>query len=413
MLETLFKRPSILARYQNAPYLHERESYLLECAENGYSQSMLHKIAWIQLSVSHCINLSKGKITIESIGQAVNKRIRFINFPANKQKSKSSHQLFVHIVTQWLNSLGYLKQSSEVQTPFEGYITDFVLFLNDRGLSQITQSTRVERLQWLFNYLSPDHDSLSTISITDIDRFIEAKSHQGWQRSSLASLASSLRSFFRYAETKKWCAAGIADAIETPRIYTHEDLPEGPEWGDVQKLLDNTRGNSQANIRDHAILLLLSVYGFRRGEVAQLKLNDIDWIHEQISIFHSKQYYSQNYPLIIEVGEAILRYLREVRPHCQHRTLFMTLSAPIRPLSPASISAVARAHLKAQGVKLSHNGAHCLRHACAGHLLASGFSLKQIGDQLGHRSSNSTLKYTKIDLTGLRQVAELDLRRLL
>ena len=416
MLETLFKRSSILARYQEAPYLHEREYFLSQCAENGYSQSMLYKVAWIQLSVSHCIELNQGKITMGDIEQAVNERTRFINLPANKQNSQSSHKLFVHIVSQWLNSLNCLEQPSEEQKfvkVFKDYITNFVGFLNERGLSSITISTRCERLEWLFTHLSPYHHSLRTISITDIDSFIETKAHQGWQRSSLASLASSLRSFFYYAESQKWCADGIAAAIETPRIYTHEDLPNGPEWEEIQQLLDRTRGNSPANIRDHAILMLLSVYGFRRGEVAYLKLDDIDWTHEQIKISHSKQYHYQSYPLVFEVGEAILRYLHEVRPHCQHRSLFLALSAPIRPLSPSSISAVARTHLNAIGVKLSHNGAHCLRHACAGHLLASGFSLKQIGDHLGHRSANSTLRYTKIDLAGLRQVAELDLGRLL
>ena len=413
MLETLFKQPSILARYREAPYLHERECYLSQCAENGYSQSMLHKIAWIQLSVSYSIELNQGKITMDDIEKAVNERPYFISRSADKKKSQSSHQLFIHIVSQWVNSLGYLEIPTDEQCPFKAYITDFVSFLNERGLSPITISTRCERLQWFFNSLPPHYNSLQSISITDIDRFIETKSEQGWQRSSLACLASSLRSFFRYAETKNWCTVGITDVIETPRIYTHEDLPEGPAWEDVQKLLESTHGNSPADIRDYAILLLLSVYGFRRGEVAQLVLDDIDWIHEKIRIIHSKQHYSQRYPLVFDVGEAILRYLREVRPHCKHRTLFMTLSAPIRPLSASSISAVVRVHLNVLEVKISHHGAHCLRHACARHLLASGFSLKQIGDQLGHRSANSTLKYTKIDLTALRQVAELDLERLL
>jgi len=113
------------------------------------------------------------------------------------------------------------------------------------------------------------------------------------------------------------------------------------------------------------------------------------------------------------LGEAIIRYLREVRRRCEHRALFLALSAPLRPLSASSITQIARARLSALGVTSSPRGAHCLRHACAGHLLASGFTLKQIGDHLGHRSANSTLSYTKIDLAGLRQVAELDLGGLL
>jgi site-specific recombinase XerD len=62
---------------------------------------------------------------------------------------------------------------------------------------------------------------------------------------------------------------------------------------------------------------------------------------------------------------------------------------------------------------LVRRGAHSLRHACASHLLASGFSFKQIGDHLGHRSASSTAFYAKVDLEGLREVAECDLGALL
>ena len=93
--------------------------------------------------------------------------------------------------------------------------------------------------------------------------------------------------------------------------------------------------------------------------------------------------------------------------------MFLTLKAPHRPLSGASIGAMVGNRLTRQGVKLSRVGAHCLRHACAGQLMDAGFTLKQIGDHLGHRSMNSTRIYTKIDMRGLRQVAELDLGALL
>ena len=54
-----------------------------------------------------------------------------------------------------------------------------------------------------------------------------------------------------------------------------------------------------------------------------------------------------------------------------------------------------------------------MRHACAAHLLASGFSFKEIGDHLGHRSPESTRIYAKVDLAGLRTVADLPLKDLL
>ena len=89
------------------------------------------------------------------------------------------------------------------------------------------------------------------------------------------------------------------------------------------------------------------------------------------------------------------------------------LNAPHRPLSSRSVTALVHARLNAVGTTVPRRGAHCLRHACAMHLLASGFSFKQIGDHLGHRSANSTFSYARVDLAGLRQVAELDMGALL
>jgi site-specific recombinase XerD len=414
MFSSLFKQPAVIARYLAGPFADERERFLKECEGRGYSRSMLQKIAWVLLAVAHRIHIDHGKVTRRDIEQAVDGRARFKRRPDVAQDSKSSRQLFVHVVTEWTRSLGCFEPPAEVERPFASQINAFVRYLqNERGLSPVTVSTRRERLVWFLESLHPSRDSLHTISIADVDTFIEAKSNQGWKRSSLASLASSLRSFFRYAEGQGWCSPGIAAVIESPRLYAREGLPEGPSWEVVQRLLASTRGDDPSDIRAHAILMLLAVYGFRRGEVAGLALDDLDWAGERIVVSRPKQRRIQCYPLLPAVGEAILRYLREVRPRCVHRALFLTLNAPLRPLSAKSITPLVHARLKDLGVTLSPSGAHCLRHACASHLLASGFSLKQIGDHLGHRAANSTLSYTKVDLAGLRQVAELDLGGLL
>jgi site-specific recombinase XerD len=65
--------------------------------------------------------------------------------------------------------------------------------------------------------------------------------------------------------------------------------------------------------------------------------------------------------------------------------------------------------LTALGVELPHRGPHCLRHACATHLLAQGESMKSIGDCLAHRSTRATGVYAKVDMPQLREVAAFDL----
>jgi site-specific recombinase XerD len=344
----------------------------------------------------------------------VDQRTRFSRQRERSGGFRSSRQMFIHITTEWVQSAGCVVRYTRVDRRFADELDIFLRYLREeRGLSPVTISTRHDHLASFFESLPSHRDSIRAITIADVNEFVDGKGHQGWRRASLGTLASSLRSFFRYAQTQGWCVPGLATAIDSPRIYALEGIPQGPDWKDVQRLLSNAAGSSHTDIRDRAILMLLSVYGLRRGEVAALRLDDIDWTGERILVTRPKQRCKQSYPLLYEVGDAILRYLREVRPRCEHRTLFMTLAAPVRPLSATSITAIAHAHLSALGIKLPSCGAHCLRHACAGHLLASGFSLKQIGDHLGHRSANSTLHYTKVDLSGLRQVAELDLGSLL
>ena len=91
----------------------------------------------------------------------------------------------------------------------------------------------------------------------------------------------------------------------------------------------------------------------------------------------------------------------------------MTMRPPFRPLSRVALTAMVMRRLKALGISLSHYGPHSLRHACATHLLAEGLSLKEIGDHLGHRHPDTTAIYAKVDLSGLRQVADFDLRGVL
>jgi integrase len=139
----------------------------------------------------------------------------------------------------------------------------------------------------------------------------------------------------------------------------------------------------------------------------------LDWAAETIHVTRPKMRRAQSYPMSVPVGEAILHYLRRARPRSRHRALFLTIQAPFRPLSGPSITAMVRMRLTKQDVQLNRRGAHCLRHACAGQLLEAGFTLKQIADHLGHRSMDTTRIYTKIDLHGLRQVAEINLGALL
>jgi site-specific recombinase XerD len=229
----------------------------------------------------------------------------------------------------------------------------------------------------------------------------------------MAAVASALRSFLRYAGEQGWCSRRLAGGIEGPRLFSHETLPVGPKWEDVQRLIRSTDTDNPHDIRDRAILLLLAVYGLRRSEVVALTLDDVDWERDILHVTRPKQRCKQDYPLAAEVGEAILRYLEQARPHIASRSLFLTIKAPFRPLVSSSLHYLVSHRLQVLNISCCRGGPHSLRHACATQLVAEGLSLKEIGDHLGHRSAYATRTYAKVDLAGLRQVADFPLGDLL
>src|SRR6266849_758562 len=113
-------------------------------------------------------------------------------------------------------------------------------------------------------------------------------------------------------------------------------------------------------------------------------------------------------PLSRGVGDAILRYIREVRPSGFGRALFFTMRSPIRPLDRRALGKIVTDRLASLGIVAGKRGTHALRHAAAQHLLEKGMSMKVIGDFLGHRDPSSTAIYAKVNLTALREVANLD-----
>lgn len=414
MFSTLFTRPHILTRHRTGPCAEARARYLKHCSDQGYPRSSLQKIAWVMLVFSQSVDLSRpGRVTHQEIEYAVAHRIRYRRRPEQAADSRSSRLLFIRVATDWLRFLGRLEESTCAPKPFADLVDHFATFMRDeRGLSPATIEFRCERVTNFLSTICHPCASLSAITINDVDIYLSDRGRHGWSRRSLRTLADALRSFFRHAEAQGW-SSGVAAAIDAPRKYAQEGLPLGPTWTQVRQLIASFSDNSSGDIRDRAIVLLLAVYGLRSGEVTRLRLEDVDWVGEILHVTRPKQRRTQQYPLDPAVGDAILRYLKESRPRCVHRELFLTLNAPVRPLKPNCITPIVHTRLEALGIQVPRRGAHCLRHACARHLLATGFSLKQIGDQLGHQSAAATRVYVKVDLDGLRQVAELNLEGVL
>ena len=411
MFDSLFKYPAVVSRHREAPFANERESYLAHRAKDGASLATLHRFARELLVVVREMDLQPTTISVDAIESAA---VRWSCRQKRRGRAGTlcwSRSLFVQVAQDWLRFLGRLQEAEVNLVCYAAMIQDFTRFLRaERGLSAAT----IRNYEWyvdkFLGWLNALGRALATTSVLDVDAFIAQ--HHNWSRVTSACCAKSLRSFFRHAARHRWCAGGIAAAIESPRIFKQEALPTGPDWHSVRALIAHTDNECPRDVRDRAILLLFATYGFRSSEVAQLRLDDVDWERERIRVHRSKGRHDQEYPLIQSIGAAIVRYLKEVRPRTSRREFFLTLRAPFRALSTGTMYRVVSSRMAKLDIKSHHRGPHSLRHACAGHLVEEGFSLKEIGDHLGHRSAFSTRIYAKVDLAGLREVASFDLGEL-
>jgi len=177
----------------------------------------------------------------------------------------------------------------------------------------------------------------------------------------------------------------------------------------VLQVLATANGSSEQDIRDRAILMLMAIYGLRRGEIVALRLDQIDWAGQKLHIWRLKRHQPQVYPLVPAVAQALARYIDQVRPAVADPAVFITLKAPRKSMPPQTLYELVRQRLRTIGIDRPKMGPHALRHACASRMLAQGLSLKEIGDHLGHSSTQATTAYAKVDMTALRAVAAFDL----
>ena len=413
MFESIFSDPRAIARYRGAPLVEERLRYLTHCASVGSRLHTLQKIANHQMHAVGLLGLqTKESVSMARIEAAAREWARpgRCRRHAKRLADREARTRFVGHIVRWLRFVDLLEEPEVVQHAHATEVAAFGAWMRDeRGWSSETIRGCSATVDRFFRRLDAQGVGLAAVRIDEIDEVIASYQTRGCSRVTIRDYARNLRTFFRFAEQQGWCHPGLAGGILPSRMHPGETIPKGLDRDEVVRLLATTEGDRPADIRDRAILMLLITYGLRAGEVAGLHLDDLDWEQEVLSARCPKPGRRHLYPLSRGVGQAIVRYLREVRPVRTDRTLFLTLNAPIKSLTSAAITRIVRSRLGQIGVSGKHRGAHALRHGAAQHLLDHGLSMKQVGDYLGHRSVAATAVYAKVRLDTLREVAAIDL----
>jgi integrase/recombinase XerD len=215
--------------------------------------------------------------------------------------------------------------------------------------------------------------------------------------------AADLRALLRFLYLDGLLETDLGTAMPPVATWRGTRLPPTMSAADVNALLESCDPSTTSGRRDRAILTLLARLGLRSGEVAALRLMDVDWPAGEILV-RGKARRRDRLPLSVEVGEALVAYLKDGRPRCECPQLILTLYAPPRPIHPSSITGVV--YRACRRARLARVGGHRLRHALATEMLRQGGNLVEISQVLRQSDLGTTAGYAKVDRTALRTVAQ-------
>ena len=229
----------------------------------------------------------------------------------------------------------------------------------------------------------------AAVSTGDVSRFVvrECSCRGG---SSARNLVAALRSLLRFAHLDGWTSVGLVKAVPSVAGWRARSLPRWVGRDDVRRLLGSCDRHRDGGRRDYAMLLLLVRLGLRAGEVAGMRLEDIDWRAGEVLV-HGKDRRDERMPLPTDVGQALADYLGAGRPPTVSRSVFLRLLAPRQGLTPTGVTGVVYNACDRAG--LDRIGAHRLRHTAATDMLRAGASLAEVGQVLRQREPKTTAIY--------------------
>ena len=312
-------------------------------------------------------------------------------------------QRSVRVPVRYLSEAGIVPGAAAVVCgPVEELLAEYRRYLgSERGLAAgtIRNLERVAR-GFLVERERSGRLELDGLTAADVIVFLTRECQARSVRGS-KDLACGLRVLLRFLHVTGRIATPLNAAVPGVAGPRDRSLPKGLDRASVERLLSSCDPARRAGRRDYAILLPLARLGLRAGEIAAMQLEDLDWRAGEL-VVHGKNGRSERLPLPVDVGQALVSYLRD-RPASESRAVFLCALAPFEPVSPFVVSALVRCACVRAG--LPAVGAHRLRHTAATEMLRAGASLREIAQVLRHGEVKTTAIYAKVDRVALAELA--------
>jgi len=407
MLEKYFSAPKTLRRLRGGISGSHIDAFANDLEREGYAPASA--VRYIR-AAAHlgCFVQRKGGVLkdinlnmLDSFGRHL-RRCRCPHF--RRGKINYHAQFGVKLFHHHLVGCGICpSESVQNLTPNPALVSAFCdWFRTHRGVKEPTLRQYARGATDLLRTLGEDIGQWNAQAVRDF--LLERASQCGTPTTQ--ALITSLRAFLRFLNFRGEFRDDLALAIPAVAHWRLARLPRCLSAEEVNRLVAACDGKDLRRLRDRAIVLMLVRLGLRSGDVARLRLTDINWNSGTLQVI-GKGRYQVRLPLPQDVGDALLRYL-ECRPaNIDTDHVFVRSNAPCRPfVSGDGVSSVVKHALKRANIDAPAKGAHLLRHTAASEMLRNGVPLDQAGLVLRHRSIDMTAYYAKADVALLKQIAQ-------
>jgi integrase/recombinase XerD len=402
MLEHYYVRPDSVDRIRSAWMGAPIEKYVEWLTEQGYAARTVLRRMPLLMEFGEFAR-QRGVTTLEELpGQVEAFALHWLEKHGAGCKTDQAREKVKEVARNPVDQMlalvipGFQDQGrSRASEPFQDAAPGFFDYLRkERGLSERSVVLYKATLRAFEKYVQEiGMGELRALSPVILSGFVTEKS-DGLSKTSIKNRCGMLRVFLRYLHREHIVARDLGPTLDAPRIYRLSSIPRSITWDEVRRMLEGVDRRTPGGKRDYAILLLLVTYGLRGR----------DWRRERLRVPERKANHSTAYPLSPIVGEAILDYLQHGRPQTSERSIFFRTLAPCKPMTCNGVSSRASHYLHKAGIPVSRPGSHTLRHTCVQRLVDADFSLKTIGDYVGHQSPASTQIYAKVAVEALREV---------
>ncbi len=353
--------------------------------------------------------LSSARINLVDVNEAARGRflrdhLPLCNCPCPVRRAPHDlHAAITHLFT-------VLRSESAIPdnygtTELDGEIKVFDAYMRD--VAGLAANTRRQRRRIVGHFLQDQFGDrkidMTALAPITVRCFVLGES-KGWSAGTIRVAGGAVGCYLRFCRLRGDAVSSLRTAIPRIAHWRLAGLPEVLTSGEIDTLLASFAQDFPSRRRAYAMVRCLTDLGLRSHEVVQLQLDDIDWRQGIVCISGTKARRSDVLPLLAETGRAIASYLRHERPQTTNRAIFVRHVAPYD--LPIQRGTVRRAVIDAyRRCGWAHTRIHTLRHSVASRLINSGVSMKEVADILRHRSPDTTMVYTKIDLQRLAHVA--------